>query len=40
VLDRVDKPVEQQLDLASMGRSDDERESHRCMVVGCFSRPV
>ena len=38
-VDRRDEAVEQRRDLARMCRTDDERETHRCMVVGPVSRP-
>ena len=38
-VDRGDETVEQRRDLSGMRRTDDERETHRCMVVGPVSRP-
>ena len=38
-VDRGDETVEKRRDLSGMCRTDDERETHRCMVVGPVSRP-
>ena len=38
-VDRGDEAVEKSRDLTGMRRTDDERETHRCMVVGPVSRP-
>ena len=38
-VDRGDETVEKRRDLSGMRRTDDERETHRCMVVGPVSRP-
>ena len=39
-LERGDEAIEQQLDPSGMRRSDDERESHLCMVVGASAGPL
>ena len=36
-VERVDEPVEQERDLAGMGRADDEGETHLSIVVGAFA---
>jgi hypothetical protein len=38
-VDRVDETVEQRRDLPGVRRTDDEGETHRCMVVRRVSRP-